>query len=173
MTSSSHDPDATVAESFVVSRSFDYPRERVFAAWSQRDALEKWFAPAEASLRIAGFEFAVGGAFHYCIEAADGGETWGRLTYHEIDAPQRITQVSSFSDADAKLRRNPANELWPLEVTNTLTFVETGDKTLLVLHAAPLGATEDEHDAFFESGKSFKAGVEGMLDLLEAFLSQG
>ena len=36
---------ATTGKEFVISRTFDAPRDLVWNAWTRRDALTQWFGP--------------------------------------------------------------------------------------------------------------------------------
>ena len=56
-------PQPSAPTSLRITRTFAAPREKVFQAWTDPQALAKWFAPsAEFQTRIPTFELRVGGA---------------------------------------------------------------------------------------------------------------
>ncbi|MCU1281612.1 MAG: putative glutathione S-transferase-related transrane protein [bacterium] len=63
---------------------------RVFAAWSNAEALSRWFICAPEWTATTSVDFRVGGA--YRIEMRSGGRTIGKASgqYLEIDPPRRL-----------------------------------------------------------------------------------
>jgi uncharacterized protein YndB with AHSA1/START domain len=159
---------------FVLSRSFDAPRELVFAAWTQVDHLLKWFGPKGTSL-IAGIsaDFRPGGTFHYGMRGPDGKAMWGKWVIRELKAPERIVLVSSFSDEKGGITRHPMAPTWPLETLSDTTFAAEGPKkTKLTLRWSPLNATDEERAIFMASFKGMEAGWGGTMEQLDAYLAQ-
>ena len=91
---------------FLISRTFDAPRELMWKAWSERARLMEWFGPKGFKMPAAKIDFRPGGSFHYCLESADGHEMWGKFVYREIVAPEKIVLVNSFSDEDGGITRH-------------------------------------------------------------------
>src|SRR5262249_1091602 len=54
---------------FVISRTFDAPREQIWKAWTERARLMEWFGPAGFKMPAAKLDFRPGGTFHYCLAA--------------------------------------------------------------------------------------------------------
>jgi uncharacterized protein YndB with AHSA1/START domain len=158
---------------FVISRTLVAPRERVWAAWTERDRLMRWFGPKGFVMRRAALDLRPGGSFHYCLAAPDGKEIWGKFVYREIAPPERIVLVNSFSDARGGLARHPMNATWPLRLLSTTTFAESGGTTTMTLSWAPLDPAPEERKAFDSSHDSMRAGWTGTLDRLAAYLAQG
>ncbi len=113
-----------------------------------------------------------GGIYHYGMRAPGGQDMWGRFEYREIDAPQRLVFVVSFSDEDGNVVRRPMSPNWPLEVLNTLTFSEHEGRTTLTLKGGPLNATEAERETFREGRKSMQQGFTGTFDQLAEYLAK-
>ena len=59
---------------FVISRTFDAPRDLVWKAWTERERLMQWFGPKGFTMPIAKLDFRPGGMLHYCLRSADGKE---------------------------------------------------------------------------------------------------
>src|SRR5512141_1697046 len=99
---------------FVISCLFDAPRERVWQAWTEREQLMKWFGPEGYAMSHAALDLRPSGIFHYALRSPDGQQIWGKWTFREIAAPERLVVVSSFSDAEGRITRHPMSTSWPL-----------------------------------------------------------
>jgi uncharacterized protein YndB with AHSA1/START domain len=62
-----HLAKSAAARPFVISRTFDAPRELVWKAWSERYRLMEWFGPKGFKMPAAKLDFRPGGSFHYCL----------------------------------------------------------------------------------------------------------
>src|SRR3954468_8958418 len=81
---------ALASRPFVMSRTFDAPRELLWKAWSERARLMEWFGPKGFKMPAAKMDFRPGGSFHYCVASPDGNEMWGKFVYCEIVSPEKI-----------------------------------------------------------------------------------
>jgi uncharacterized protein YndB with AHSA1/START domain len=165
-------PDSHLARPFVISRSFDAPRELVWKAWTERKRLMEWFGPKGFTMPAAKMEFWPGGTFHYCLCSPDGKEMWGKFTYREIIAPERVVLVSSFSDEDGGMTRHPMSPSWPLEMLSNTTLLERGGKTMLTIEWSPLEPTAEERQTFDGALEGMKAGWSGTFEQLAAYLTK-
>jgi len=86
---------------FVLTRSFDAPRDLLWKVWTQSEHLGKWFSPKGFKILAAKMDFRVGGTYHYGLETPDGQPMWGKWEFREIAAPER-TETSSGSSASPK-----------------------------------------------------------------------
>ena len=108
----------------VVRRRFAAPRERVFAAWTDRAQLERWYTPEDDSpVVIAEFDFRVGG--HCRAEFGPPGELpYVEIAeYREIDPPARLAFTTVLTRGDLRIA----------ETTCVLEFVDLGGSTELVM----------------------------------------
>jgi uncharacterized protein YndB with AHSA1/START domain len=158
---------------FVITRTFDAPRERVWKAWTERDRLMQWFGPRGFTMAVATLDLRPGGSFHYCLRSPDGGEMWGKFVYREIVPPERIVWVNSFSDAKGNVTRPPFDENWPVEMLSTATFAERDGRTTVTLRWAALNATEAERKTFDANHESMTGGWTGTFDQLAEHLAKG
>src|SRR5438105_2667213 len=136
---------------FVISRTFDAPRDRLFKAWTEREHLMRWFGPKGFTMPVARLDLRPGGVFLYCLRSPEGQEMWGKFVYREVVPPQRLVCVNSFSDQAGGLTRHPFSPTWPLEMLSTVTFAEQEGRTTVTVRWAPINATEAEQKTF-ESG---------------------
>jgi uncharacterized protein YndB with AHSA1/START domain len=168
MNATAHNP---MERPFVISRTFNAPRDLVWKAWTEREHMQ-WWGPKGVTIHHAKLDLRPGGTFHYGMKTPEGREMWGKWAIREIVKPERLVFVNSFSDADGGLTRHPMSPHWPLELLSTVTFVAQGDKTLLTIQWLPLNATEIERKTFDESHESMKNGWGGTLDRLAEHLSK-
>lgn len=161
-------------QDFVITRTLNAPRDKVWKAWSEADSLAQWWGPKGCTIRIVTFDFRPGGVFHYAMQFQPGHDMFGRFVYRDIAAPERIVFINSFSDIDGGITRAPfpqLKDLWPLEVHNTLTLSEENGKTTLTLRGRPINASEAETNAFIGMFDSMKQGFGGTFDKLEEYLA--
>jgi uncharacterized protein YndB with AHSA1/START domain len=158
------------ANEFVISRTFDAPRTRMWKAWTELHALEKWWGPKGFALTNCRLDLKPDGLFVYCMETR-GQKMWGRFRFTEITAPSRLAYVNSFSDENGGITRAPFFDgKWPLETMNIVTFEETDGKTTVTLRGYPINANETEMQAYVDNFKGMQAGFTGTLDQLDTYL---
>ncbi len=156
---------------FVISRVLNAKQNNVWKAWTEREKLMQWFGPKGVTIPVATMDFRPGGVFHYCMRMPDDSEMWGKWTYREIEPPNKLVLISSFSDAQGGITRHPLAADWPLETLSTTTFVAQGDKTLLTINWSPWNATEAEIRKFSESHAGMEQGWGGTFEQLTAWLA--
>ncbi len=157
---------------FTVSRTFNAPRDVVWKAYTELDALSKWWGPKGFVWLGGTLDFKPGGMFHYGMRSPDGHEMWGKFNYREIVPKTKIVFTNSFSDKNGATLRAPFAADWPLEVLNNVTFSEAGGKTTMTLTGSPFNATEEENARFEAMRPSMNQGFAGTFDQLEAYLAQ-
>ena len=158
-------------ENFVISRTFNAPREMVWKAWTDRDAMSQWWGPKTCPIEIKAFDARPGGLFLYCMTAPTGDKWWGRFIYRDIEKPSRLVFVNSFSDEKGGITRAPFDANWPLEVLNEVTFTESGGKTTVRLEGGPVNPTAQEQAAYESMFKSMEQGFGGTFDQLDKYLA--
>ena len=156
---------------FKVSRSFNAPRDLVWKAWSEPERLAQWWGPKGCKLEVRKLEFKPGGIFHYGMQMGPG-MWWGRFVYREIEKPERIVFVSSFSDETGGVTRAPFSPTWPLEVLNNLTLTEENGKTTVSLRGGPINPTQEERANFENMFGSMEQGFGGTFDQLDEYLAK-
>jgi uncharacterized protein YndB with AHSA1/START domain len=160
----------TEADVFL-TRVFDAPRELVWQAFTQAEHLAKWWGPKGCSTRVLQLDLRPGGLFHYAMETP-GGVMYGRFTYRDIVAPERLAWVLSFADERANIVRAPFSETWPLELLCENVFQDEGGKTRVTMASAPLNASDEERDSFEQGRAGLKAGTDASLNALESYLTE-
>ena len=155
---------------FILSRTFDAPRDLIWKAWTEREQLMHWFGPKGFVMEFAKLDFRPGGMFLYKLKSPDGQQIWGKFSYREIHAPDRLVWVNSFSDENANVTRHYLRETWPLELLTTVTFEENAGKTTVTVHWRPMSPTEIERQTFDSNHDSMRMGWGGTFDQLQEYL---
>lgn len=163
-------PDA--GSEFIISRVFDAPRERVFAAWADPEQMRHWWGPKDFKVITSKLDLRPGGVFHYCLRAPNGGDMWGKFVYRTIAAPEQLVFVNSFSDEAGNITRHPMSPGWPLELLSEISFAPQEEKTLLTVRWTPVNPTEAERQTFAMGQASMQQGWTGTLDQLAAYLAR-
>jgi uncharacterized protein YndB with AHSA1/START domain len=164
---------ATVVQKpFVITRTFNAPREVVFDAFTKPDEMKKWWGPKGFTVISSKMDLRPGGFYHYGMRGPDGSPMWGKFVYREIVRPERISFVNSFSDEAGGVTRHPMAPDWPLRMLTTFTFDDLGGgKTKLTTTSVAFEATEAEVAVFAANHDSMTQGWTGTLDQFEAYLT--
>lgn len=159
-------------EPFKLTRIAEAPRQLVWDAWTQERHLRNWFGPKGSRLVVCKMDLRVGGTFHYGMEIQGGTVMWGKWIFREIEAPQRLAVVVSFSDENGGITRHPFSPGWPLETLSTTTFTEEGGKTRIDLVWEAINATADEIQVFADGHAGMNQGWNGTFERLVTYLAQ-
>ena len=172
MPSSDTSDSETAAEVLVISRELDAPRHLVYAAWTEPERLAQWWGPKGFEMVRCTLDLRPGGTFHYGMRAGNSHTMWGKWVFRDVEAPERLVFVSSFSDEAGNVTRAPFSADWPLLVLSTVTFEEHDGRTRLTLRGEPIEASDAEHAAFAAGITGMNAGWAGTLGQLETYLAE-
>lgn len=165
-------PSADDGVEFVIVRTFNAPRAKVWKAWTDEDSMMQWWGPKGFKFIKGQLDLRVGGLFHYGMEGPDGKVMWGKLAYTEIEPQTRLSYIVSFSDENAGVTRHPFAPEWPQEVLTDMTFDELDGKTVLTMRGRPINATEHERQIYKAGHKSMHGGFNGTMAQLDEFLAK-
>jgi uncharacterized protein YndB with AHSA1/START domain len=172
MSTPNHPAEKTAAQPFVITREFAAPRELVWQAWTEPERLRQWFGPKGFTGTTVELDLRPGCTLHSCLRSPDGQEMWGKWVFREVQPPERLVWVHSFSDKDGGLTRHPFSPTWPLELLTETTFVAHGGKTVVTLKWSPLNATDEEIRTFNSAQPGMTHGWGGTFDRLAEYLKQ-
>jgi len=116
--------EAPTETTLVLRRTFDAPRERVFAAWTQPDILREWFKPGDHTLPEMTMDVREGGRYRIVFKDPDGELLAVDGSFREIRPPAHLSMTWSWEEDDAALAR---------DTLLSLDFHDAGGKTELVL----------------------------------------
>ncbi len=159
-------------DEFVLSRTFDAPRELVWKAFTDPEHLQRWWGPKGFKASVKKMDFRPGGIYLYRLQSPDGHEMWGKFVYREIVAPERMVLVNSFSDENGGLTRHPMSPTWPLELLSVFSFAENDGKTTFTLKWSPYNSTDVDRQTFEAFRPNMAGGWTGTLDQLAEYLAK-
>lgn len=162
-------PDADV--DFVLTRTFNAPRELVYRTMTETEHLQKWWGPQGCTIDVVSNDPRPGGFFHYCMRFGPGVEMYGKFEYRELTPVERIVFINGFADEKGTRIRYAMSPTWPLEVLNTVNLSEQDGKTVMHLHSSPLNASQIEIDTFKAGHASMQQGFGGMYDVYDQYLA--
>jgi len=114
--------ERTSERELVVTRTFDAPARIVFAAWTQPELLQRWWAPKSFGIVFLACEADVrtGGRYRFVFGHGDSPpmEFFGR--YLEVTPPLRLVWTNEEAGDGGQI--------------TTVTFEEQGGKTRVVMH---------------------------------------
>jgi uncharacterized protein YndB with AHSA1/START domain len=154
----------------VISKEFDAPKENVFNAFADPAALAQWWGPPGIPITVEKFEFKPGGIFLYKGEI-QGQTMWGRFIYKQINKPDLLEFISSFSDQNGGITRAPFSDKFPLEIFNRFEFSEQDGRTTITLKGYPVNASEDELKMYIQATAGIQQGLAGTLNQLQNYLA--
>jgi uncharacterized protein YndB with AHSA1/START domain len=137
---------------FTITRSFDAPRELVFAAHTQAEHLKHWWGrgnPLDVEI-----DFRVGGTYRF-VEHADEQQYGFRGEYREIVAPERIVQTFEFEGLPGHI------------CVETLVFTESDGKTTIT--GTSRFDNQQDRDGMLSSG--MEGGAEQSYQALDKYLT--
>ncbi len=157
---------------FVISRTFDAPRELMFRVWTDPEHMQRWWGPKGFKVIHSQMDLRPGGSYHYGMRSPDGHDMWGKFVFREIVKPERLVFVNSFSDEKGNVTRHPMHLAWPLEMLSTITFTEQAGKTTVTVRWLPLNATAEERKTFEDGFGSMQQGWGGTFEQLGDYLAK-
>jgi len=149
------------SKQLTVSRRFSAPLDKVWAAWTEKELLEKWWAPKPYRAVSKSFDFREGGQWHYYMEGPEGEKHWCLVNYMEIGSRQYFTARDAFCDENANLNPDLPSNVWRNE------FKAEGDATDVLVTLTFVSV--DDMKKIIEMG--FKEGFTMGLDQLEELLA--
>ena len=111
----------------VIERTFDAPRELVYAAWTDGANIDKWWGLSMMTTKTVDRDFSVGGAWRYEMFMPDG-KNMGKIVenhYVEIVPNEKVVWNEQLAGDDSS------------RVNITLLFENAGEETkltMLILH---------------------------------------
>lgn len=158
---------------FEIKRTFRAGCQEVFDCWTKAEHLECWWGPEGFKMFISNLQARPGGLFHYNLITEDEMyRMWGRFIFSEVQEPERITFINSFSDTAGNVVRAPFSDTWPLEIENEIIISEVSGGAQLTLRGTPVHASVADQKTFEESFESLENGFTGTFDRLEEYLAQ-
>lgn len=122
----------------VVTRTFNGPARIVFEAWTQPELFKRWWVPKSIGLTLLSCEMdvRVGGGYRLVFAAS----------------PEPIAFFGKYLEVTPHSRLSWSNDESPDGSITTVTFVESGGKTRVIVH--DLYPSKEALDAAIDSGST-------------------
>jgi uncharacterized protein YndB with AHSA1/START domain len=146
--------DTPTERELVTTRSFDAPRDLVWAAWTSPEHVPHWLlGPDGWSMPVCEIDLRPGGAWHYeWRNDADGTQFGMHGEFREVEAPERLVATEVWED-------NPP-------AVNTLVLTEQNGRTTVT--QTSLFPSQEARDAAIATGMN--DGVAKSYDRLDGHL---
>lgn len=108
-----------------VQREFAASRARVWAAWTESELLDQWWAPKPYKTKTKTMDFREGGHWLYAMIGPNGERHWCRADYKSIKTMESYSAKDSFCDENGKVTEEFPGALW------TNVFKENGNSTIV------------------------------------------
>ena len=79
----------TQSKDFVITRTFDAPRELVWKCFTEPERMKEWWGPKGSTIVASNMDLRVGGSYHGAMRDPQGNVMWAKFVYREITAPER------------------------------------------------------------------------------------
>jgi uncharacterized protein YndB with AHSA1/START domain len=91
------------AKTVSITREFDADLSLVWDAFTKKEILDQWQAPAPMICKTKYQDFTVGGKRFYAMVSPEGQERWGMQEYTSITPKTNFKFYNAFSDKDENL----------------------------------------------------------------------
>jgi uncharacterized protein YndB with AHSA1/START domain len=162
----------TVADdkkTLLMTRDFNVPQAKLWAAYTEKELFEQWFAPAGWEVTSKKFDFVEGGENVYVMKCVDesqgewfGKTSAGKMVFSNISPKDTFEYVDFFTDEEGNVNKEMPSSKSTLELTENASGVTK-------LNIATEYATEDALNQVLAMG--MEQGYDETLDKLEELLS--
>ncbi len=165
--------ESSGTDKFVINRTFEAPRDLVFALWTDPAHLVQWLPPKGFTMEFQEADIRSGGRSSYRM--TNGELTmYGRIDYQEIQPPERLVYTQQFCDEHGGISRHPLAPTWPETMRTTVDFTpEDPDTTRVTVTWEAYGpVTAEEIAAFVQMRGGMTQGWTGSFDKLDDLLAK-
>ncbi len=109
-----------------VEREFAAPVSKVWAAFTESEILDQWWAPKPWRAETKSMNFVEGGYWLYAMVGPEGEKHWARTDFKSIDTLKSFSAGDAFCDENGNINHGFPTALW------TNKFQEaSGDATIV------------------------------------------
>lgn len=117
-----------------VTREFAAPLSKVWAAWTQRELLDQWWAPKPWKAITKKMDFREGGHWLYVMAGPEGEEHWCREDFKSVTPLKSFTAVDAFCDSNGRVNDEFPKSTWVIKFSEannrTTVYIEMQCETL-------------------------------------------
>lgn len=147
-----------------VKREFAAPLNNVWAAWSQKELLDQWWAPKPWKAKTKVYDFKDGGYWLYAMVGPAGEEHWARADFKTIAPLKSIIYTDAFCDSDGNQNTQLPRTDW------NITFIDSPATTITTVDIILSYATLEDLEQIIALGfkEGFTMGLENLDTLLKS-----
>lgn len=144
-----------------VKREFAAPLSKVWAAYTESQLLDQWWAPKPYKARTKNMDFRNGGHWLYAMVGPEGTEQWCREDFLNITPLKRFTAIDAFCDVNGRIDTSFPTSKWDVQ------FTEKGGSTIVYVESTY--DKPEDLQKYIEMGfqEGFTAALENLDELLE------
>jgi PhnB protein len=145
-----------------VKREFAAPLEMVWAAWTQPELLDQWWAPKPYQTKTKSMDFREGGRWFYAMISPENVAHWCVADYQKIVPFKSFSALDAFCDENGTLNTEFPRSLW------TNQFTESKETTTVNITITYQQLTDLEKIIELGFKEGFTAALENLDQYLEA-----
>lgn len=136
--------------SLTVRREFAAERKLVWAAYTQSELLDQWFAPKPWKAKTKTMNFKEGGFWLYAMCGPEGEEHWGKMDFLKINPIDSYSAMDGFCDAEGAINAELPQATWDARfedlsnntlVHNVVTYKSLADLEIVIQMGMKEGLT--------------------------------
>ncbi len=139
-----------------VEREFNAPLPMVWAAWTQPELLDQWWAPKPWQAKTKSMDFRPGGSWLYAMIGPGGDTNWSKADFKQIVSRESFSALTCFCDENGTINPDWSQSLWK----NTFTEKEEATLVTIIITFDKLADLEKMVDMGFKEG--FTAGLSNL-----------
>lgn len=144
-----------------VKREFNASLSNVWAAWTEAEILDQWWAPAPFKSKTKSMEFKEGGRRLYAMVGTEGEERWSTFDYSSISPKTNFKYAATFCDAEGNANSEFGSSYW------NITFSEQGDSTIVDIAITRDSLEELEKIVAMGFKEGFTSAMQGLDKIFE------
>jgi len=108
-----------------VEREFAAPVEKVWEAWTDKNLLDRWWAPKPWQTKTKTRDFREGGSWLYAMVGPDSTAHWCRADYRSVQKLKGFSLQDAFCDENGKINTDFPSTKWDV------SFSPNGETTMV------------------------------------------
>jgi uncharacterized protein YndB with AHSA1/START domain len=136
----------------VSERTFEAPRERVFAAYTDPQLIPGWWGPRRMTTTVERMDVRVGGDWRFVMADPDGQQQAFKGVYREVAPPERVAQSFEWEGLPGHVIVETAtfDDLGGRTKVSTVSLFHTAQERDRMLASGMEGGLTESHDRFAE-----------------------
>ena len=105
-----------------VEKKLDAPIKKVWAAWTDSQLMDQWWAPKPWRTKTKTMDFREGGSWLYAMVGPEGEEHWCRADFHTIVPGKSFQGYDAFCDPEGTFNTDLPGSHWKVELSEKESY---------------------------------------------------